>query len=757
MAEQSDPAKVAAALVDLAQWLDGAQGDAGWLAALRFGVAGALAETPHKALAEAGFRQIIAQSPQHLWAWVGLISLVLARGDAGQAAMLGQTALGHLPQEPILRRKTAEALEQADGPDAALACLVPGAQPPAAPEDLAYAIMLLRSAQRVAEAGPFCAALLDQRPHDALALLARIELGLAQGDDDAALQAALDARAHHPDHPEIRLRSAQVHRRMGQTRLAAELIATPPDDPTLAAAYDSLRATLGAADPDLGRAVADPAALGPVLDALLQKGPKQGDRDGFIALVATSGPLPWYHALDLVARAYGAGQGALGDAIAAAVAVGQWPAPDQLAFAVEHALLCHGPLAALDLLRATAIAARDPEAAARLGRVLLRAGQAGLAARYLGRCLRKWPGDAALQALACAAQIAAGRVDLIDDLLAGDRVAMDAGRALHYRLAAAFHLRRADRLRHLCMLADDPRMERPPMVQLIKAHLLSGDLAAAEEWLGRLDPHDDPLAAALIQRPRATWLGSLLNEARLLAVTARAAPVAATDQSAAMAQEFFLPARALIATMQAMPVPTPPPSGARAVPRPVHLLWPRPAPTTPEGQRLAAAWAAQMGRPITPLSLADGGAWMARHHGAAVAKAYRLLRDPDQKSDLLLYGHLLQHGGIGLGAPLWPQKGIVGRLEAFGPTRFFLDDSGAPSTAMILCLPQDKIIAHALDLAVAAILARENEDRWFKTGPGLLARALASLHLRGDIADPVPLAPITQLYRLAHPYNLAMP
>ncbi|WP_439139595.1 hypothetical protein [Roseicyclus sp.] len=754
---RSDPAEVASALVDLAHWLEGAQGDAGWLAALRFGVAGALAETSHQSLAEAGFRQIIAQRPAHLWAWIGLITLVLARGDPGQAAALGRAALDQLPDEPILRRKTAEALEQAEGPDAALACLGPGADPPRAPEDLAYAIMLLRSAQRVAEVGPFCDALLDQRPADALALLARIELGLAQDDDDAALRAAADARAHHPNHAEIRLRSAQAHWRIGQTRLAAALIAPVPDDPTLAPAFDTLWAALVGADPDLGKVVADPAAIGSALDALLQKRAKQGDRSMFMKLIKESAPLPWYHAIGLVARAHAAGQGALGEEIVAAIDADAWPAADQHAFAVEHSLLRHGPLAALDLLRATVIGMRDPEAAARLGRVLLRAGQATLAARYLGRCLRKWPGDADMLALACDAQIAAGRPDLVADLVTGGRVALDAGRALHYRFAAAFHLARPNQLRQLCKESETVHMDKPPLASLIKAHLLLGDLAAAEAWLAKLDPKDDPLAAALIQRPRATWLGSLLNEARLLAVAVREKPMATAAASAPLAQDYFLHAHARIAAMQAMPVPTPAPPDAGDGLQPLHLLWPSPAPTTPEGQRLAAAWAAQMGRPVAAMSLDDGGEWLAQHHGAAVAKAYRLLRDPEQKADLLLYGHLLQHGGVGLGAPLWPRSGIAARLAAFGPTRLFRDDAGAPSTAMIMCLPQDKVIALALDKAVAASLARETEHRWFKTGPGLLARALASLHLDGDIADAVPIAPIALLYRAAHPFDPTPP
>lgn len=751
-----NPAEVETILVDLAAWLDSADGDAGWLAALRFGVAGALAQTQHTAQAEAGFRRIIAQTPQHLWAWVGLITLVLVRGDAPQAVSLGLAALNHIPDAPILRRKTAEALEQAEGPDAAIACLAPHSSPPTSVEDLSFAITLMRNAQRVAEVGPFCDALLALRPHDALAHLARIEMGLVQGDDVFAMQAAQTARAHHPDHAEIRLRAAQLHWRMGQLASAAALIEPIPDVPGLATAFSDLKAQLLEADPAAfarkpAAVESAPAKLIADLKALLRDGNKPRERRAFIGSLGRVVQLKWYHALDLVAHAQAAGQVELGDDIAAGVAKDAWSPEDRRAFAVEHCLLRYGPLATRDLLRANPIRSRDPEAAARLGRVLLRAGQAAVAARYLRRCLRKWPGDTAFVTLACEAHFAAGRPEHVPELVALAGVTLDVGQALHFRLAAALQNGCRDNLHALRDMAQLAPMKNRPLPQLIKLNLLCGDLAAAEALIATLSPDDGPLATALIQRPRATWLGSLLNEARILASMGCDDPEKTVQQP----QDFFLTARALIAALPVAPTPTPTPQSPTVGGRPIclHLLWPHPATTTAEGKRIAAAWSEQPDCVATALPLSDGGDWLKAHHGARAAKAYRLLRDPEQMADLLLYGHLLHHGGVGLGAPLWPKKGMTQRLLAFGPTRFFLDETGAPSTTMILTMPKDAVIAQAFDLAISACLARENEHRWFKTGPGLLARAFAGAYLAHNIVEPVPVAPIAQLYRDAHPYD----
>ncbi len=110
---QDEKAQFAAALRDVAERLARIEGDQGWLAALRFGVSGGLAEAGERALAEVGFRHIVSDNPRHLWAWIGLIDVLLAQGEVVKAAEIGRDALVHLPDVVLLRRKTAEAVERA--------------------------------------------------------------------------------------------------------------------------------------------------------------------------------------------------------------------------------------------------------------------------------------------------------------------------------------------------------------------------------------------------------------------------------------------------------------------------------------------------------------------------------------------------------------------------------------------------------------------------------------------------------------------
>jgi len=716
---RADLAEVATALVDLAQWLRRAKGEEGWLAALRFGVAGGLAQANHSAMAEDLYRDIVSETPQHFWAWIGLIELALARGDAHAAAAFGRAAMLHLPDAALIRRKTAEALEQAEGVAAAIALLDPLGQIPTEVDDLAYAISLLRTALRVGDVAPLCDALLAVRPTHALALLAQIEMRLAHGDDAGAAAAAMAALDQHPEHGEIRLRAAQAYLRLGQIADAAMVCAAAPDDPGLGDEYAAFRHALAQASP---------------------------------APTITATHVPWYRALADVAQAVDAGDLVLADQMAKGFDRSGWSVTEQRAFAIEHCLLRHGPRAALELIRQSPVARRDQESAERLGRVLLYAGCGARAARYLWFCALRWPGDPGIMQLACDALHCAGQAALVPRLLARTGAAQDADAVMGHRLTATLRMGRDDLVRDICGAAVVDR----PLRVMIKAHLLCGDLAAAEACLARLRGDEGKLEHALIHQPRATWLGSLLNEARILAAVAPENGVDDPAASAALVADYFLRARPVVASLGDDEQPSPAAQLAEnsALPRIIHLVWPGLDPEAADDQRVVAAWAKRTGFVIAAASLDDGAAWLAKHHGSRSALAYRMLTAPDQKADLLRYGLLLLRGGVALGAPQWPGDDLARWLDQHGSTRFFRDEVGAVMTDVIIAPPGHRVIALALEMAINACLARENEHRWFKTGPGLLTRAAARCHAEGALGPHI--APVSSeqiLRRYLHPYG----
>jgi tetratricopeptide (TPR) repeat protein len=757
MAAAGDAGSLPGLLRGLAGVLGDIDGDQGWIAALRFGVAGGLAELGDGDGAEPLFRQLLAGNPRHLWAWIGLIELVLGRGDATGALALGREALGHLPQERLLRRKCAEVAQAAEGPEAALVLLCD--QPLAAmvEEDLALAIALHRSAGRVVEAEPFCARLVALSPAQAVAHLARIEIGLVAGDAVAACGCAEAALAHHPDHDEILLRAAQAYRLAGDDMRAESLARAVPEASPFAPWGVALRAEIAEAQgaADLARGLwsealaTGHAEVAEVARSRLGSTPPDADTGdalssletalaagdaavaALLARLQTQGDLPWFVALRLADRLVQVGRLAEAQSLADACALCPWTEGDRRAFALEWLLLAEGPFAALDHVRAgPPVPRRDGEACERLGRILLAAGQAPLAARYLRMAARRWPGDDAILRRTTEAMIASGSAGQVAALL--DGAPAEAGLAC--LVAAALAVGDPSAAVAACAGADGAL----PLIDLIEAQLLCGDLPGAEASLACLSIDDGPEAEALICRPRATRLGSLLNEARILAALGPDVP--------ADAGGFFLTARAALLRRG----PASPDGGAQAeVPGALHLVWRGGMPPPEVAERMVTAWQAATGRDLRLWDLATAGRWIADALGSEAARAFAMAQDAEQRADLLMLAVLSVEGGMVCSAEQVPGGALDTLVLGDGAT-LFLEGSGGIAMDCMIAPPGHALIRAALEAALAACLSRETEHRWFKTGPGLMTRVIAGS--RAEVGSaPLTLQPAGRLRQILHP------
>lgn len=704
-----DRAQLAGLLRSLAHWLDGADGDAGWLAALRFGVAGGLSSLGETVLADDVFRKILAQDPDHLWSWIGLIDIALSRGDAAAAAAVGRAGLGLLPGDPLLRRKTAEAVEQAEGADAALAMM--GAATDLAPDDLAFVIGLCRTAGRVGEAAAACDRLLALRPGDRVAHLARIEIGLDTGDEAGAVRAAAAAMDHHPAHPEILLRAAQAHHAAGDVAGVAAILARVPTEADFASEFRRLRGIIEQAALPVASSPADPVAVFAELETALARGGAGVEQA--VRGVLGCRDLPWYLALRLVERVWMAGADTMAARVSAGFDAAPWPAADHVAFAVEDALLRHGPRAALARARATPVARRDREAAERLVRVLVAAGAGRLAARYARACGRRWPEDALFARHALQAAVACGALGRVQALTLGG-----------------------------------PPV---PMIDQVELHILAGDLPAAEQALGQIRATDGPLQEALICRPRATRLGCVLNEARILSAAGLDWARAETADLIGPARDFFLPAQVIV---QRMFVLAGQGGTARAeVPDTLHLYLPEAEARTEAAQRGLAALRGATRRKGRVHDDRSAPGWLRERIGGDAARAFALASDPEQRADLVMLAALWTEGGLGMSAHQWPGGNLDALFDTIRGAGFFIDDAGAVSTEAMIAPPGHPVIGAALGMAMAACLAREGDHRWCKTGPGVLTRALAVTAPPGDVT----LRPLASLRRVLHPHRVLAP
>jgi cellulose synthase operon protein C len=413
-----------------------------------------------------------------------------------------------------------------------------------------------------------------------------------------------------------------------------------------------------------------------------------------------------------------------------ACALRPWSEGDRRAFALEWLLLAEGPFAALDHVRAGPVPRRDAEACERLGRILLAAGQARLAARYLRMAARRWPGDDAILRRATEAMIASGSAGQVAAM--ADGAPAEAGLAC--LVAAALAGGDPATAVAACAGADGAL----PLIDLIEAQLLCGDLPGAEASLARLSVGDGPEAEALICRPRATRLGSLLNEARILAALGPDVP----GEGGA----FFLTARA--ALLQCNPV-SPDERARGEEPGALHLIWRGGMPPPDVAERLAGGWQAATRRDLRPWDLATAGRWMADALGPEAARAFAMAQDAEQRADLLMLAVLSVEGGMVCTAEQVPSGALDGLVLGDGAT-LFLEGSGGIGMDCMIAPPGHALIRAALEAALAACLSRETEHRWFKTGPGLLTRVVARWRAEGGGA-PLHLHPAGRLRGFLHP------
>ncbi len=790
-------------LRQLATLLDRRKSDEGWRSDLMRGVAGGLKSAGEFDSADRLFQQILKDDPEQLWPWIGRIEIAMERGNVIDAVSLGRDALKHLPQHPLILRKAAEAQAAHQGAASAVAFLQEAGGLGLDDPDLnACAIQYFRAAGQVTGAASLVSRVLSGDPAHMLALLARIEIALIQRALEAAVSAGRAAISAHPDHPEIRVRAAQAFLMAGQPQAARTCLAGLPAD----AGFEAERADIlnkaqqqvataplvetdggrggsaGVAGDDaaagLARALAAiqsrderaPTDIALRLDALVPAVPAASWTDLWRAwqLAVTHGAeklihaavarflsgddLPWYMGVWLVEQVTeGADLGLAQDLSDQLQGTIRNP-EERRAFLLEDALLRGGPRAALRMVRADPVAGRDAEAAERVLRILSGAGLCDLAYRYGRRCTRVWPDHISLSDQAAKAALAAGLVDAALDMLPETRSATIGSR--FSVLLSAGKIPQAS-----ILLADWPQdaAARPGCADQLELHVLAGNLSAAETTLGRIDPQRDVDDAILVTNPRSTRVGTLLNEARIMAriVGGGGDPVGIPEDREPVA-DLFLPARAVVAArLSTGPVMAPCADEADLDPRPMEAIqvWPGTPPL--EIRHIVEAWAGVPNITHRLMSHDQGRDYLRANFDQDASRAFELATEVQQRSDMLRLAIMLREGGIALEMNQVPARGVSGLLRDVRCARVFVDPRGHIVTDVYAAPPRHPLIQRAFDLVVASGLARENDHRWFRTGPGLMTRAVALQLLESE--DPeeagIAICPVSRLRRFVQPHR----
>ncbi|WP_417207633.1 tetratricopeptide repeat protein [Antarctobacter sp.] len=761
--------------------------------------AGMLHRAGAVAQAETAYRDVLALRPDHAGAWLALVEMTLAGGDAEQALSLAVEAEALCPAQAIpLRIKRVRALEAVGQADAALALTVTLRE--TVPDNAQLALTEARIRRRAGDLAAADAAYRDvllRQPDHAGAWLGRIDIAQTEGDPDRALALVVKAQVLRPGDPVLIARQAGLLLHMGQpdaavSRLRAALAETPqeprlqlelaralmqagrtaeaeclfaaclddmPDNAEVRLDLAQAQAARGALDAALatleGHAERSPALGLKAAELMARTG--QGDRAALLDRLAVEAPRMSEPEL---LRLFKLGEQS--DHTAAAVAVVETVAaraslspliarflltrarvilPPEAVFGVQAALdarlppsrlpefrafatglLC-GPEAALTRARADLPARRDTQGAALLGERLLDAGERQTAFRYLRACVRRWPGAPRLRRQYLRAAIETGQLDAGHDWLDGLEArfpGLDLGLD---RMHLMVQEGRLEETRDMAEARAEAGLAMLPPRQFLDVALALGDLETSADLVRQVQR--DPEAGRQNAAHFSTTLhGAQFNELRLFAAArdqAEAAGEAPGQARARLAQDFFFPAAQIVAGHAARLGPRP---GAGTVPRRIFQYWNTPK-VPDEVAALMQSWQAAAGFEHHLYDRPRALTFLREHFGQRHARAFQLANSPAEECDFLRLCLLYRHGGVYADA----DDKLAGDAEALiseGPGMIVTRELWGAVANNVICAPEGHpLLLWALRAAGRSLLARENDGTWFKSGPGLMTRAVA--------------------------------
>ncbi|SNS85494.1 tetratricopeptide repeat protein [Antarctobacter heliothermus] len=648
--------------------------------------------------ADAAYRDVLQRQPDHFGAWLGRIDIAQTEGDPDRAFALVVEVQAIRPGDPALIARQAGLLLHMGRPEAAIdrltAALVEVPQEARLHLELARAMM---QAGRTEEAEKRFADCLTAAPDNADVRLELAQAQAARGAPEAAL-ATLEGHADGSLALDLK---------------TAELLALAGQGSRLAALLDRLA-----------------AAVPRMSEAELLRLFKLGEQsDHSAAAVAVVGNVAARTALSpLIARflltrarvilppeTVTGVQDALESRLPAS------RLPEFRAFATG---LLFGPEAALTRARADLPARRDTQGAVLLGERLLDAGERQIAFRYLRACVRRWPGAPRLRRQFLRAAIETGHLeaghawlDALEARFAGLDLGLD-------RMHLMVQEGRLTETRDLAETRARAGLATPPPRQFLDVALALGDVEASADLVRQVQ--SDPEAGRQSAAHFSTTLhGAQFNELRLFCDArdqAEATGEAPEQARARLAQDFFFPAAQIVAGHVGRLGPRP---GSSTVPRRIFQYWNTPK-VPEEVASLMQSWQGAAGFDHQLYDRSRAMVFLREHFGPRHARAFQLANSPAEECDFLRLCLLYRHGGIYADA----DDKLAGNLEALiseGPGMIVTRELWGAVANNVICAPEGHpLVLWALQSAGRSLLARENDGTWFKTGPGLMTRAVAN-------------------------------
>lgn len=647
------------------------------------------------AAALALFDEVLARDPSRHGAWIAKVELLAKAGRPEAAFAAAEEALARMPADRWLRLKRGVLLRDLKQPAAAVAALMPLRHD--LPDDLA--VMLELGQAHVARGDPAAGqamfdAVLAADPAHRGAWLAKVEDALLRHDQAAlmALARGLHDRLGREADPHA---SALLARILPQLEIARW-------GPEVAAWIEAVAALPVQAKP------ADLWALHGV--AQLHGLPVTCRRllNGLLARPA----LPLSVALNILrwSDAQRGETGHLKMLLRSRLAAPECPFFDLHAAAMEL-----GPAQAVARRR------RQPGRPAReiilLADLLVAAGREALAHRYLSVARRLQPAEASLRRRHLNALTAAGQVE--EALRAAEELLAEAASPPDWKvgITALIALGQGERALELMDACSDPEHHRAFRRGRLELALRFGRFDEARALAAE--------SATLGNARRALHFGLTLEGLQLtelrLAELNRAAPTPSSVEGRLIGPSI----QALDAHMARL-AKRPPRrrEGPGRIPRNILQYWNTGKPP-PALEAIMHSWQAAEGYAYHLFDRLAALRFLAAELGADWAAALRLANHPAEQSDFFRLCFLAVKGGIYADC----DDRLIGSLDELTAGEaglvVFRERRGAIANNLLLAEPAHPVVIHAAVAAKQALLRKDNDSVWTKTGPGLLTRSVA--------------------------------
>ena len=390
-------------------------------------------------------------------------------------------------------------------------------------------------------------------------------------------------------------------------------------------------------------------------------------------------------------------------------------------FALTALRLLHGPEDAYRAARSGYPRTRHAQEAVLLARALSDTGRTTLSARYLRRVARRWPLDMTLQDAMFRAFLNSGDVARARDLLTA---------LAPYLSDTQWRSRSLDLLKgegrykdawpqHQALERDDARYATS--FECLRMNVFFGEIAEfrrlAYEVMAKHRHH-----------LRATFLGSVVDEKRIYAAQQPEGGEITRHDVAS----YYHPAAEITRRLPQMNPDTV--TGQGTPVRQIHQYWDKAA--VPEMvDQIMQSWQGIYGWSYQRFTRKTALTWLARTYGRDHARAFRMVRREAEQADFLRLCLLDAQGGLYVDADDRLTGSPDALLSGAPGAVFFCEAFGCLSNNVIYAPPGHVVIQTAREMACEALLRRDNDKVWLKTGPGLLTRALALCAMDGLLCE----------------------